>query len=56
MFYDTDSIADTFNEGREKRENHRKSNVGKNKKKLPVNIMTVQKNDQNIRQNTTEQH
>lgn len=30
MFYDTDSIADTFNEDREKREK-RKSNVGKNK-------------------------
>lgn len=25
-------------------------------KQLPVNIMTVQKNDQDIRQNTTEQH
>lgn len=32
MFYDINSIAYTFNEGREKREkNHRKSNVGKNK-------------------------
>lgn len=38
MFYDTDSIADTFNEDREKREKPQEKI-----KQLPVNTMTVQK-------------